>query len=110
MTKTLGGLCAFTMLLFIFGAAIVTTIANTDADENVKYKIIETMNGPVRGQNAETLFDGKKYYSYRGIPYAKAPTGDLRFKVWRLSTLFFICGHFCSLESHMSHFWIACNF
>lgn len=42
---------------------------------------VETKNGRVRGKLNETLFDKKYYYSFRGIPYGKAPVGDLRFKV-----------------------------
>lgn len=42
---------------------------------------VETKTGRVRGKLNETLFDKKYYYSFRGIPYGKAPIGDLRFKV-----------------------------
>lgn len=45
------------------------------------YKSIETNNGFVRGKRGTTLFDNISYYSFKGIPYAKAPTGSLRFKV-----------------------------
>lgn len=42
--------------------------------------IVVTTYGPVRG-NQRTSFMGDKFYSFRGIPYAKPPVGDLRFKV-----------------------------
>lgn len=46
-----------------------------------KYKVIETDDGPIRGVRNTTLLNGEIFYSYRGIPYAKAPIADLRFKV-----------------------------
>lgn len=44
-------------------------------------RIIETKSGKVRGMKRTTLFRKMDFYSYKGIPYAKPPTGDLRFKV-----------------------------
>lgn len=46
-----------------------------------KFKVVETDNGAVRGVRNTTLLNGVLFYSFRGIPYAKAPIGDLRFKV-----------------------------
>lgn len=40
-----------------------------------------TDNGRIRGKLNETLFDKKLYYSFRGIPFGKAPIAELRFKV-----------------------------
>lgn len=48
---------------------------------NENYHIIETNDGKVRGLRKTTLIKGVEYYSFRGIPYAKCPTGELRFKV-----------------------------
>lgn len=42
--------------------------------------IIETNYGPVRGLK-RTSAVGDQFYSFRGIPYAKSPIGELRFKV-----------------------------
>lgn len=42
-------------------------------------KIITTGNGPVKGL-LESSYLGYKYYSFQGIPYAKPPTGNLRFR------------------------------
>ena len=41
--------------------------------------IVYTDSVPVKGIIEKTLFDQKEYYSFKGIPYAKAPIGDLRF-------------------------------
>lgn len=46
-----------------------------------EYKTIETNNGLVRGKRGTTLLDNISYYSFKGIPYAKAPTRSSRFKV-----------------------------
>lgn len=46
-----------------------------------QYKVIETINGEVRGIRYTTLLNGIAFYSFKGIPYAKSPIGDLRFKV-----------------------------
>lgn len=43
--------------------------------------VVNTITGQVRGLKAVTLFESKSYYSFKGIPYAKPPLGDLRFKV-----------------------------
>lgn len=53
-----------------------------------KYKIVETDSGPIRGVRNTTLLNGSIFYSFRAIPYAKAPIGDLRFKVTLRNSLF----------------------
>lgn len=42
--------------------------------------VVETALGKVRGKLV-TSHLGDDYYSFQGIPYAKAPVGNLRFKV-----------------------------
>lgn len=42
--------------------------------------VVNTKKGPVKGFKTASSFD-YQYYTFQGIPYAKPPTGDLRFKV-----------------------------
>ncbi|XP_037041077.1 esterase B1-like [Bradysia coprophila] len=42
-------------------------------------KIVQTTKGPVKGI-LKTSTVGEEYYRFRGIPYARPPVGDLRFK------------------------------
>lgn len=42
--------------------------------------VVSTTLGKVRGQLAKTR-GGRQYSQFLGIPYAKSPTGSLRFKV-----------------------------
>lgn len=44
-------------------------------------KVFETNDGKVRGIRQTTLLKKVDFYSFKGIPYAKSPTGELRFKV-----------------------------
>lgn len=46
---------------------------------NLHNLIIDTKYGPVRGTTRTSLL-GQEYLSFQGIPYAKAPIGELRFK------------------------------
>lgn len=62
--------------LFLF--ALICTVYG-EVDE--QYKIIETLNGQIRGIRESTLLNGIPFYSFKGIPYAKPPVNDLRFKV-----------------------------
>ncbi|XP_037028874.1 esterase B1-like [Bradysia coprophila] len=41
--------------------------------------IVDTNYGPLRGHQRKSAV-GEKFFSFRGIPYAKPPIGDLRFK------------------------------
>ncbi|ETN61216.1 esterase B1 [Anopheles darlingi] len=41
--------------------------------------IVQTGNGPVQGTSKTSLY-GVAYVSFQGIPYAKPPVGELRFK------------------------------
>lgn len=50
--------------------------------------IVNTQSGRVRGRQRMTLFNRKSYYSFEGIPYAKAPVGELRFKVCIVQKIF----------------------
>lgn len=42
--------------------------------------MVKISNGAIRGQTLQSR-DGRDYYSFTGIPYAKPPIGPLRFKV-----------------------------
>lgn len=51
------------------------------------FKTVETDYGAIRGRVEKSLIHQKKYYSFKGIPYAKEPTGELRFKVCSVCTV-----------------------
>lgn len=46
---------------------------------NEQFVICETQYGPVKGIQALSTL-GRDYFSFRGIPYMKAPLGRLRFR------------------------------
>lgn len=48
---------------------------------SAEYKVVETKNGKVRGVRGTTLIKQVDYFSFKGIPYAKSPIGELRLKV-----------------------------
>lgn len=68
----------FLAQIYLVFIALFCVVNNIAAEE---YKIIETENGQVRGLRKTTLLNGILFYSFKGIPYAKPPIGDLRFKV-----------------------------
>lgn len=71
-------MCLFkSLLLCVLLFSVVVTVTSAD-DE---YKIVETRNGRIRGIRKSTLLKKISFYSFKGIPYAKPPLDDLRFKV-----------------------------
>ncbi|XP_045493180.1 juvenile hormone esterase-like [Colias croceus] len=44
-----------------------------------KRPIVTVTNGKIEG-TVETIYDGSRYYSFKGIPYAEAPVGKHRFE------------------------------
>lgn len=68
--------------LLIAGIALLTITASGYVP---KCPVINTKYGTVVGSN-ELSRNNRSYMSFKGIPYAKPPIGDLRFKV---SCLFF---------------------
>ncbi|XP_028177242.1 esterase E4-like [Ostrinia furnacalis] len=41
---------------------------------------VKLKQGKIIGKRSETVFDGRSYYVFYGVPYAKPPVGKLRFK------------------------------
>lgn len=60
---------------------LLTLISLAIADETNEFKIVQTEYGAVRGKVQSTMYGAKAYYSYRGIPFAKPPINELRYKV-----------------------------
>jgi len=46
-----------------------------------KEKAVTISQGTIIGLQRKTLFSKKLYFSFLGVPYAKPPIKDLRFKV-----------------------------
>lgn len=65
------------IVLFVL---IIVLLIDDGVSFESKYKIAKTKDGLVRGQLKKTALNGRSYYSYRGIPFAETPVGDLRFK------------------------------
>lgn len=66
---------------------LIFVVATTSADDDDEHKIVETKNGQVRGIRKTTLLKNIPFYSFKGIPYAKPPIGELRFKVNKIIAL-----------------------
>lgn len=60
-------------ILFIF--------INLRKCEEINFKVINIESGPIRGLKKESIFEKTSFYSFQGIPYIKAPLGDLRFEL-----------------------------
>ncbi|XP_031634171.1 esterase B1-like [Contarinia nasturtii] len=60
----------------IFLLCFFTVLVN--GQDNLKK--VNTKSGPVEGRLEKTIFFQKSFYSYKGIPYAQPPVGELRFK------------------------------
>lgn len=70
-------------LVLLLSALVVLLCVAVSRSEipNVSDPIVYTQSGIVRGRQRLTLFNRKPYNSFEGIPYAKPPIGELRFKV-----------------------------
>lgn len=63
-----------------FSVVILSAIIFFQYVGAVEYRVVETQSGSVRGQLAKTFHKQKPYFEFKGIPYAKPPIGELRFK------------------------------
>lgn len=64
------------------GLVLVCCILLPSIYASDEYVVVQSESGPIRGKSAITLFEDKQYYAFKGIPYAEAPTGVNRFKVF----------------------------
>lgn len=72
------------VVTFVFICCVIKTTIHcldNDDDGDSVYCTINTNSGRIRGKQNQTLFDKIPYFSFRGIPFAQPPIGDLRFKV-----------------------------
>lgn len=72
-----------TLFIILFVLSILPKPADADSDssEEDESSIVETESGRVRGRKNYTLYESRQYYEFKGIPYARAPVDELRFKV-----------------------------
>lgn len=69
------------IFLTIYLQSVYTQTENEEKEANEDLKIIKLKKGSIRGKKLFTLFNNKPYYAFKGIPYAKPPINELRFKV-----------------------------
>jgi hypothetical protein len=60
----------FVFLLFILGSLA------SESDP-----IVQIQEGSIRGTTLTSVRSNRTFFAFMGIPYAKPPIGDLRFKV-----------------------------
>lgn len=86
-------LVALTVLLVAVLAIVIAVLVltvqlrnqNTGNNEFVPietdFVVVETTSGQLRGRKAFTVLNQTPYFTFRGIPYAQPPIGELRLKV-----------------------------
>lgn len=67
--------------IFVCGliAFIVINVRQQYVRMHEHHRLVRTTTGPIRGERLYTLFEMHAYYSFKGIPYAQPPIGELRF-------------------------------
>ncbi|XP_031637231.1 esterase B1-like [Contarinia nasturtii] len=68
------------VLLFIASLIFIIILNVIDQAKSNEYRIVETITGAIRGRRNVTLLKEVPFYSFKGIPYAQPPIGELRFK------------------------------
>ncbi|XP_055301656.1 esterase B1-like [Sitodiplosis mosellana] len=66
----------FIVVTFIF----IVIVCFVKSSAGAEYKIVETKDGKVRGVRDTTLIKKVDFDSFKGIPYAENPIGELRYK------------------------------
>lgn len=69
------------ILSLLYTTLLLLKSLTNDVNRLDEYKVVNTEHGLVRGKLNTTFLEAKPYYYFKGIPYAKAPIGELRFKV-----------------------------
>lgn len=75
-----GTLATTSFSLVVLGSIITWLIVSHPELYQTKSRVVRISNGDVQGI-VQSSRDGKTYFSFRGIPYGQAPTGNLRFEV-----------------------------
>ena len=69
------------MILRLFFIISLSATALSNVLPTEEYLTVRTDCGVVRGRSEVTLLEKRTFYAFKGIPYAKPPIGELRFKV-----------------------------
>ncbi|XP_069678766.1 uncharacterized protein [Periplaneta americana] len=72
-------LCLINMKCSILSAAIFLILFALSSSSESDL-IVQTLHGPVRGTILTSSRSNRPFFAFMGIPYAKPPVGDLRFK------------------------------
>lgn len=78
-------------VVFLISLIVLVRLETVSADPIDEKPIIVTGLGKIQGSMLRSRL-GVLFYGFRGIPYAKAPVGDLRFKV-----ILYKHGHFSAI-------------
>nr|QIK02105.1 carboxylesterase 3 [Holotrichia parallela] len=68
-------MCANVGLVFL----VLVSVTSIEGQEGERIRL-KLQNGEIEGRVAKTVDEGKTYYSFQGIPYAKPPLENLRFE------------------------------
>ena len=72
------------MIVLVTVVVVAATVTVAGAEQDTVQATLK--QGAILGSRDETT-NGRVYYTFRSIPYAKPPVGSLRFKVKGVSTV-----------------------
>lgn len=67
--------------IFLIGFTLVVLYMGSKTEAAGDECLVKTQYGSIRGALLTNPQSNRTFCAYRGIPYAKSPTGSLRFKV-----------------------------
>lgn len=71
----------------IAGLVLTVDLVNHNSENDAlvpienDFSVVDTLHGTLRGRKVFTVLNQKPYFTFRGIPYAQPPVGELRFRV-----------------------------